>query len=55
MCCCGKREAARIDLSNFAMRTFPPSRMRTESEEIRIVTIYNSMDMTDDMIDRSSK
>ncbi len=54
MCCCGKHEAARIDLSNFAMRTSAP-RMRTESEESRIVTIYNSMDMTDDMTDRSSK
>ncbi len=54
MCCCGKREAARIDLSNFAMRTSAP-RMRTESEGIRIVTIYNSMDMTDDITDRSSK
>ena len=55
MCCCGKREAARIDLLDFAMRTFTPSRMRIGSEGIRIVTIYNSMDMTDDMTDRSSK
>ena len=55
MCCCGKREAARIDLLDFAMRTFTPPRMRTGSEEIRIVTIHNSMDMTDDMTDRSSK
>lgn len=55
MYCCGKHEAARIDLSNFAMRTSAPPRMRTESEGIRILTIYNSMDMTDDMTDRSSK